>query len=47
MSQAQAKAARRKQRNGLAHLGNSLKRPKISGLNKARAIAQSRKLKSK
>lgn len=31
MSQSQAKAKRRKMRNGYAHLGNSLRRPTIAG----------------
>lgn len=35
----QAKAKRRKMRNGYAHLGNSLKRPTVSGL-KMRSVKE-------
>lgn len=30
--QAQAKAKRRKMRNGFAHMGNSLRRPHVAGM---------------
>lgn len=36
----QAKAARRKMRNGYAHLGSSLRRPRISGISH-RSVAES------
>ena len=38
--QSQAKAARRKMRNGYAHMGNSLKRPTIAG-RKTRSVSES------
>jgi hypothetical protein len=40
MSQTQAKAARRKMRNGYAHMGGSLRRPTVAGLS-YKSVAES------